>query len=368
MKEVLLEELSNSDIQWLRRNGQHQEFKADSVLIEQNSPVDFFYIVINGELAATVSRNQDSRLGRAFSTLEEDQDLEQEIARFSSGEVLGEMSFLDVKPSSKKVKALENSLVLAVPREQLLKKLNNDLGFASRFYRSIAILLLDRFEGLIKLFLRRKIGQIAPLQDIPTLFGELSDSDVEWMVQKGHLERVPADTVIIRAGEHVENFYILMQGTISVSVREQKVNRLTRVFAVLENNAETNETPGREIARIARGEIIGEIAALDSNLSTATFKAVEDLLLLTIPRQQLLIKLQQDPGMASRFYRVAAMLISRRLQGLISRLGFGKSSYKVDQKLSYEISYEDEIDLDLMDNITLGEARFDWMLKRLRVS
>ena len=212
------------------------------------------------------------------------------------------------------------------------------------------------------------MGQIAPLQDVPMIFGELSDSDVDWMLQKGHLEEVAADTVLIRAGEHVENLYILMQGTISVSVTEQKRNRLTSIFAALESDEETNETPGREIAHTSRGEIIGEMAALDSNISTATFRAVEDSLLLTIPRQQLLIKLQQDPGMASRFYRVVAILLSGRLQGLISRLGFGRSTYQVGQKLSQDISYEDEIDLDVMDNLTLGGARFDWMLKRLRVS
>ena len=154
MTEVLLEKLSNSDIQWLRKAGHQQEFRADSVLIEQNSRVDFLYIIIDGELAATVSRNEGSRLGRAFAALEEDQDLEQEIARFSSGEVLGEMSFLDVNPSANTVKAIENSVVLAVPRDELLEKLNQDLGFASRFYRVIAILLLERFQGLIKLYFK----------------------------------------------------------------------------------------------------------------------------------------------------------------------------------------------------------------------
>lgn len=82
----------------------------------------------------------------------------------------------------------------------------------------------------------------------------------------------------------------------------------------------------------------------------------------------MILKLQQDVGMASRFYRVIAKLMSGRVQGMISRLGFGKTSYSQGETLSQDTTYEDEIDLDVMDNLTLGGARFDWMLRRLKVS
>lgn len=367
MTEVLLEELSNSDINWLRKTGRQQEVKTDSILIQQNSPVDFLYVVLDGELAAIIAKNQGSRLGGVFAALEEDQELEQEIARFSSGEILGEMSFLQSNSSANTVKALKNSVVLAVSRQELLEKLHSDLGFASRFYRAIAILLLERFQSLVKLYLSRRRGIIQPLEDVPLIFGELSDSDVDWMLQKGHLQELPKNTVLIRASQSVENLYILLQGKMSVSLSESKRNRLTSIFASLETDEETDESLEREIARVSKGEIIGEIALLDSKLSTATFRAVEDSLLLAIPRQKLLIKLQQDPGTASRFYRVVVILLSGRLQGLISRLGFGRSSYQVGKRLSRDTEYEDEIDLEVMDNLTLGGARFDWMLKRLKV-
>ncbi|MGB6299671.1 MAG: bacteriocin-type transport-associated protein, partial [Rivularia sp. (in: cyanobacteria)] len=59
--------------------------------------------------------------------------------------------------------------------------------------------------------------------------------------------------------------------------------------------------------------------------------------------------------------------ISARLESLINRLGYGKSSYQIGQRLSQNIQYDDEIDLNLMENVLLGGARFDWMLKRLKV-
>jgi CRP-like cAMP-binding protein len=369
MTDILLEELSNSDIQWLKDIGQMQAINADTVLIQQQTRVNYLYIVMEGRFIATLTRHEGGRLGRAFAALEENQGLEQEIGQFATGEVLGEMTFLDITPAANAIKSAEDSVVLAIPSDELLEKLSRDFGFASRFYRAIAMLLLERFQSLVKLYLKRKLGQIAPLQDVPLIFGELNDSDVDWMLQKGYLENIPTETILINSGEQVENLYILLQGLVSVFVSEQKKNRLSSVFAALETEDQESSPPlGREIGQISRGEILGEIAAFDSHRSYSTIKTLENCSVLVIPRQQLLLKLQQDPAMAGRFYRVVAKLLSGRLQGLISRLGFGKSSYQVGQRLTPELQYEDELDLDVMDNLSLGGARFDWMLRRLKVS
>jgi hypothetical protein len=72
-------------------------------------------------------------------------------------------------------------------------------------------------------------------------------------------------------------------------------------------------------------------------------------------------------GTAVRFYRVQSMLLSGRLQGLIARLGYGRNSYEIGQSLDVSTEYEDELSLDAIDNLTLGGARFDWMLRRLTV-
>lgn len=369
MTDFLLEELSNSDIQWLKQKGQTQKVAANTLLIEQQKKVDFIYLIIDGEFVATLNRNQGGRLGKVFAALEGDQNLEQEIGKFSTGEILGEMTFIDVSPAANSIKAIKESLILAIPTQELFTKLQADFGFASRFYRAVSMLLLERFQQLITLYLKKRLGQIAPLQDVPLIFGELRDPDVDWFLQKGYLENIPTDTVLIRSGEQVENLYILLQGLIVVSISEQKKNPLTSIFASLESeNEELSASFEREIGQISRGEIMGEIAALESHRSYCTLKTLQDSSVLVIPREQLLLKLQQDSAMASRFYRVVAKLISGRIQGLISRLGFGKSSYQTGEKLSQDIEYEDEIDLDVMDNLSLGGARFDWMLKRLKVS
>ena len=66
--------------------------------------------------------------------------------------------------------ALEDSVVLAIPARELRKKLQEDFGFASRFYKAVTMLLLERLENLVKLYLKRRLGQIAPLQDVSLIF------------------------------------------------------------------------------------------------------------------------------------------------------------------------------------------------------
>lgn len=367
--DIFLNQLSNSDIQWLKQNGRSQQIEAGNISIEQARSPNFFYLVIRGELVGSISQNQGGRLGRAFAALEEDVDLEREIVRFSPGDVLGHIPAVELTAAIMTIRATENSTLLAVSCEALRTKIAEDIGFAARFYRAIAMLLLERFSRLVKYFLRPNMGQAQPLQDVPLIFGELSDSDVDWMLGAGRLTEIETDRVLIRAGEQIEDLYIVLQGTLSVFIKEEKTNRLFSIFAALESETDTTDTSslGREILYLNRGEIIGEAIALDNPISTATVRALENSILLRIPQQQLLLKLQQDVGAAARFYRVESMLLASRLQGLISRLGYGRTRYEPGQSLDLTANYEDELDLDMMDNLTLGGARFDWMLKRLTV-
>jgi hypothetical protein len=79
-------------------------------------------------------------------------------------------------------------------------------------------------------------------------------------------------------------------------------------------------------------------------------------------------KLQQDVGFASRFYRMIATLLSHRLQGIYSRLGYSRRVYSQGQPLDENVQYEDELELSVLDRMALAGKRFDWMLSHLKVS
>ena len=126
----LLGELNDADVEWLIANGTRQAVLPGAVLIEEGVPSAAFYIVLDGTLTATVAALNG-----------------QEVERLVCGAVVGEMSFVDGRPPSATVRAREHALVLRLTHAQISAKLQQDTGFAARFYKAIAIFLSDRLRG-----------------------------------------------------------------------------------------------------------------------------------------------------------------------------------------------------------------------------
>ena len=122
----LFGQLNDDDVEWMLTAGAKRFVPAGGVLIEQGVPVDAVFILLEGKLAVWLR----SRRGP-----------ERELARLNAGEIVGEMSFVDARPPSATVKALEESTVFALSKAILSRKLATDPGFAARFYRALAIYL-----------------------------------------------------------------------------------------------------------------------------------------------------------------------------------------------------------------------------------
>lgn len=142
--------LNDNDIDWMVTRGRKENAPAGTVLIQQDQPVEALYFLLQGNLAVI------------FSMIVDGKPVEKELARRASGEIVGEMSFVESGNASASIKCAENSLILAVPQELLREKFQSDRGFATRFYRAISLVLIDRLrEGLIQ----RGFGQKAYSQD-----------------------------------------------------------------------------------------------------------------------------------------------------------------------------------------------------------
>lgn len=368
MTDILLEELTEKDLEWLVSIGEKQDLSAGTMLIQQQKTLSQFYIILQGSLNAVVANNPESVLGRAYSALSSDSELEQELFSLGEGDIAGEGAMLRDVGSPIAIRAETEVSAIAVPCQSLQQQLKKSPEVASRFYRAIALLLLTRYESLLDQFINRKGIQVSPLEETPLIFGELYDSDVDWMIEQGTVQAVPAQTTLIQGGRATDTLYVVLRGVLSISVSEKKSTALNTVFTKLMSSDTEGEAPlGREISRVSKGEIVGETSLLDSRLSKFTVTAAEDALVLAIPRQTLFLQLQQKPAMSARFYRILALLLSERLTGFINRISYGKRPYKSGQSLAADMTYEDEADLDAIDNLTLGGARFDWMLRRLQV-
>ena len=172
------------------------------------------------------------------------------------------------------------------------------------------------------------------------LFGQLSDEDVEWLVDHGESRAVPAGGVLIRQGIEIDALFILLEGKLSVWL------------------AGRGE---REIARLNAGEIVGEMSFLDARPPSATVKALEGSTVFAVPRAALAAKLAADLGFASRFYRALAIYLSTTVRERHRTLGYG------DEPVLAETADEDDDELNpaVLDTVYLAGERFDRMVKRV---
>ena len=176
------------------------------------------------------------------------------------------------------------------------------------------------------------------------ILGELNDTDVEWMINYGRRKRLPVGSVLIREGGSTDALFILLDGTVAISIKTVG-----------------NGAGERVLYQRSTGEIMGEVSFVDARPPTATVKAQDEVLVLAIPREILQAKLLVDAGFASRFYRAVALTLSYRLREVMDQLAAGQDT--AGNKAS--VSDEDELDLEVMDKVYLAGQRFERILKRL---
>jgi len=172
------------------------------------------------------------------------------------------------------------------------------------------------------------------------ILGPLSDDDIEWLITYGEKQAVSRGSVLIRQGQPVEDLYLILTG----------------LFRVTDDRG-----GGQELARLGSGEFLGEMSFVDANPPSATVTAVEDGLVLALPRTLLRQHLEQNTAFAARFYYALAVLLSDRLRATESRMR-GSGDYKLGTDSGLE---EGELDMNVLDSIHLAGARFKHIVDRL---
>jgi len=168
------------------------------------------------------------------------------------------------------------------------------------------------------------------------ILSKLEDTDIEWMAQKGVVDKIPAQSVLIEQGTPIGYLYIMLEGELSVRV---------------------GGTSGQEIAKLLSGEVVGEISFVDTRPPSASVVAIQDSFVLALDRGILSRKLEIDGLFAARFYRAIASFLADRLYVTVGRFGYG--SHRQDADVDF-------IDDAAMEDISMASVRFDQLLKRLR--
>lgn len=133
MRKVLyiLGQLDDLDVDWLARAGIRRRLDPGHALVREGQPCHSVFILLDGGMAVTIDG-----LGV--------------VANLGAGEMIGELSFVDSAPPSATVTARTPCLVLEVGKAALAAKLDQDNGFARRFYQAIAMFLADRLRGTVR--------------------------------------------------------------------------------------------------------------------------------------------------------------------------------------------------------------------------
>lgn len=169
------------------------------------------------------------------------------------------------------------------------------------------------------------------------LLGQLSDEDVEWLIDNGTRRNIPAGTLLITQGGPLANLFILLQGTLEV----------------------TSTQMGSRAIALESGEVVGEVSLLDSRPPTADVRARNDCIVLEFTQEELRDKLAADESFASRFYHALALFLACRLRNTYQQMGFSKERNLDDQE------FEDELSPEVLDSVHLAAKRFDRVLTRL---
>ncbi|MEM7245959.1 MAG: cyclic nucleotide-binding domain-containing protein [Acidobacteriota bacterium] len=168
------------------------------------------------------------------------------------------------------------------------------------------------------------------------ILGKLEDEDVDWLVANGERRSLSAGEVLIQEGKAVEHVHVVVEGSLE---------------AVLGD--------GTVLSTLGAGEVVGELSFLDSRPPAATVRAAADARVLAVPRDLLATKLESDVPFSARFYRALGTFLAARLRSTVAAMGYGSAPGS---------EYEDpeELDPDLLDEVSLAASRFDWLLRRLR--
>lgn len=138
----LLGQLTDDDVEWMLAHGRKERIDTNHILIREGRQTDALYVLLHGTLEVSFAAAQQHLPGESRSA-------GPASVRLGCGEVVGEMSFIDARPPSATVSAVEPSILLAVPRGVLAAHLEEDPAFAARFYRALAVFLSQRLRSTV---------------------------------------------------------------------------------------------------------------------------------------------------------------------------------------------------------------------------
>ena len=159
------------------------------------------------------------------------------------------------------------------------------------------------------------------------ILADLKDDDLLWFNRAGRMIDLRAGETLIETGREVRDLYFILGGEFDVLVGDRG-----------------------PVARLAQGDVAGEMSFVENRRPSASVVAVSDAQVLAIPRRVMAEHFREDIGFAARFYHAMAVFLSDRLRTAVS----GNAGGSVE-----------ELEGDLLDTLHIAGDRFTRLLDLL---
>ena len=305
---------------WAQQSQTIFELEQETTLIEEGSAGRELLLLIDGK--ADVSSEQ--RNGEVTA-----------IAALEAPEILGEMSFLEGRPTVASVVGRAKSRWIRLPFEHLRDAIKADPALAADFYNVLARELALQLQNQNSMVHRWNSSEIEPLRKVLLVFAELDDLDIDWISRLGTVVNCQPGKTLIEQGNQIDQLWVVLEGEADIFLIKSEQRQL--------------------VGSSRRGELLGEIALLGSkSQATASVIARNKMQLLALPQAQLKQRMGADAMFSERFHRALAMLLSHRCRDQLMNHG-----------LASRAASNEAIDFDTLDNISNAGRRFDWLCRQL---
>jgi CRP-like cAMP-binding protein len=224
------------------------------LVIREGEPGKAFYFVASGEVRVF------AKAGGATGTVER--------TRLHEGSLFGEMALYTEQPRTASVQVVGEAELLEIGRDAVRRLTAEVPGLAER---------IDRFarERVLKNLLANS-----------PLFKPFDHKQQMDLMKRFEGHEVEAGTVIIREGEAGQGLFVILLGEVEVTRREGSVEE-------------------HKVARLASGELFGEMSLLADTPTTATVRALAPTTILFLGRDYFQRLVRAIPTMRKYFEDLA---------------------------------------------------------------
>lgn len=310
--------------QWLEQQGSQCSVASEKEIIKEGEQSGSLYFLRSGTAKVRTRQGPNSV----------------ELAELASGEIFGEMSFVDDRPPVASIIAGNDCSVLKIDKEKLKRSLSSDPRLAHAFYQLIGKKLATQLISQNQLIHRWPGIDVEPLRKVLVIFAILSEVDIEWLARHGIRNSYERGHLIIQEGQGVPGLVLVLAGEGEVFIQVDGHEKL--------------------VGTSRRGEFLGEMTLLgSSDTATASIRSKTDIELLKISKENLEREFAQNINFAARFYNSLAVLLSQRLRDQLRSRGMASRAFEAE-------SIDDEsISLEQMTAITVAGQRFEWLCQSI---